>query len=61
DLMVAIAPELFPSIEGSTDSEVLFFLALTFGLELAPVTLSSGWWRSSSKPAAATASMSRST
>jgi glutamine amidotransferase len=36
--MVAIDPDLFPSIEGSTDSEVLFFLALTFGLELAPVT-----------------------
>jgi predicted glutamine amidotransferase len=38
DLMVAIDPDLFPSIEGSTDSEVLFYLALTFGLELAPVT-----------------------
>ena len=38
DLMVKIDPELFPSIEGSTDSEVLFYLALTFGLELAPVT-----------------------
>jgi predicted glutamine amidotransferase len=38
DLMVKIDPDLFPSIEGSTDSEVLFFLALTFGLELAPVT-----------------------
>ena len=38
ELMLAINPELFPSIEGSTDSEVLFFLALTFGLELAPVT-----------------------
>jgi glutamine amidotransferase len=38
ELMLAIKPELFPSIEGSTDSEVLFFLALTFGLELAPVT-----------------------
>jgi predicted glutamine amidotransferase len=38
DLMIAIDPDLFPSIEGSTDSEVLFFLALTFGLELAPVT-----------------------
>jgi predicted glutamine amidotransferase len=37
DLMMAIAPELFPSIEGSTDSEVMFFLALTFGLELDPV------------------------
>jgi len=37
DLMLAIEPGLFPSIEGSTDSEVLFFLALTFGLDLAPV------------------------
>jgi predicted glutamine amidotransferase len=38
ELMLAIKPELFPSIEGSTDSEVLFYLALTFGLELTPVT-----------------------
>ncbi|WP_153075440.1 class II glutamine amidotransferase [Paraburkholderia bonniea] len=37
DLMMAIDPGLFASIEGSTDSEVLFFLALTFGLELDPV------------------------
>ncbi|MGF6757046.1 class II glutamine amidotransferase [Paraburkholderia sp. GAS42] len=37
DLMMAIAPDLFASVEGSTDSEVMFFLALTFGLELAPV------------------------
>lgn len=37
DLMLAIDPDLFPSIEGSTDSEVMFFLALTFGLEIAPV------------------------
>jgi len=28
----AVAPDLFPAIEGSTDSELLFFLALTFGL-----------------------------
>jgi glutamine amidotransferase len=33
DLVMAVAPELFPEIEGSTDSEVFFFLALTFGLE----------------------------
>ncbi|WP_370615244.1 class II glutamine amidotransferase [Mumia sp. Pv 4-285] len=32
DLMMAVDPELFPSIEGSTDSELFFFLALTFGL-----------------------------
>ncbi len=32
DLLVAVDPMLFPDIEGSTDSETLFFLALTFGL-----------------------------
>ncbi len=37
ELMMAIDPELFASIEGSTDSEVMFYLALTFGLELDPV------------------------
>jgi glutamine amidotransferase len=36
DLVLAVAPELFPLIEGSTDSEVFFFLALTFGLEQDP-------------------------
>ena len=33
DLAMAVDPELFPEIEGSTDSEMFFFLALTFGLE----------------------------
>jgi predicted glutamine amidotransferase len=33
DLAVAIAPELFPWISGSTDSELMFLLALTFGME----------------------------
>jgi predicted glutamine amidotransferase len=33
DLTFAVDPSLFPSIEGSTDTEVLFHLALTFGLE----------------------------
>ena len=33
DLVLAIDPELFPHIAGSTDSEVFFFLALTLGLE----------------------------
>jgi predicted glutamine amidotransferase len=37
DLVLAIDPSLFPFIEGSTDSEVFFFLALTFGLEQDPV------------------------
>jgi predicted glutamine amidotransferase len=32
DLSLAIDPSLYPEIEGSTDSETLFFLALTFGL-----------------------------
>jgi predicted glutamine amidotransferase len=33
DLMMAVEPSLFAGIHGSTDSEVLFHLALTFGLE----------------------------
>lgn len=33
---MAVDPELFPDIEGSTDSELMFFLALTFGLEQDP-------------------------
>jgi glutamine amidotransferase len=33
DLVLAIDPEFFPHIEGSTDTEVLFHLALTFGLQ----------------------------
>jgi predicted glutamine amidotransferase len=32
DLTLAIDPSLYPDIEGSTDSETFFFLALTFGL-----------------------------
>jgi glutamine amidotransferase len=32
DLLLAVDLELFPAIEGSTDSELMFFLALTFGL-----------------------------
>jgi predicted glutamine amidotransferase len=37
DLMLAVDPGLFAEIEGSTDSEVLFHLALTFGLADHPV------------------------
>ena len=36
DLALAVEPALFPLIEGSTDSELFFFLALTFGLEQDP-------------------------
>ena len=37
ELMLAVAPELFADFHGSTDSEVIFRLALTFGLEEDPV------------------------
>jgi predicted glutamine amidotransferase len=37
DLMLAVDPALYPSISGSTDSELMFFLALTFGLRDEPV------------------------
>ena len=33
ELVLAVDPSLYPSIEGTTDSETMFFLALTFGLE----------------------------
>jgi glutamine amidotransferase len=36
DLVLAVDPELYPEIEGQTDSEVLFYLALTMGLENDP-------------------------
>ena len=38
DLIMAIDAELIPAMEGSADSEVLFLLALTFGLEDDAVT-----------------------
>ena len=38
DLLLAIDADLIPAIEGSADSELLFFLALTFGLESDPLT-----------------------
>ena len=38
ELMLAVAPELFADVKGSTDSEVIFHLALTFGLEDDPVS-----------------------
>jgi glutamine amidotransferase len=37
ELMLAIDDSLFDSIEGTTDSEAMFYLALTFGLESDPV------------------------
>ncbi|MEV5427945.1 class II glutamine amidotransferase [Streptomyces sp. NPDC052701] len=36
DLALAVDPVLFSGIEGSTDSEIMFHLALTFGLDQDP-------------------------
>lgn len=36
DLALTVDPGLFPDLEGSTDSEMMFHLALTFGLEEDP-------------------------
>src|ERR1700751_1250992 len=33
DLVLAVDPSLYPEIQGQADTEVLFFLALTLGLE----------------------------
>ncbi|AXI79125.1 class II glutamine amidotransferase [Peterkaempfera bronchialis] len=33
ELALAVSPDLYSSIEGTTDSEVMFFLALTLGLQ----------------------------
>jgi len=37
ELMLAIDPALFPLVQGSTDSEVMFLLALGFGLDEDPI------------------------
>jgi len=37
ELMLAVDPRLFPAIQGSTDTEVVFQLALTLGLESDPI------------------------
>jgi glutamine amidotransferase len=38
DLALGVDESLYPYVEGSTDSEMLFYLALTFGLEEDPPT-----------------------
>jgi predicted glutamine amidotransferase len=38
DLLMAVDESLYPEIEGSTDTETLFYLALTFGLADDPPT-----------------------
>ncbi|GAA4941635.1 class II glutamine amidotransferase [Actinoplanes utahensis] len=37
DLVMAVDPKLYSSMAGSTDSEVMFYLALTYGLRDRPV------------------------
>jgi predicted glutamine amidotransferase len=37
DLMLQIDPDRFPDVHGSTDTEIVFHLALTFGLEQDPI------------------------
>lgn len=37
DLALGVAPELYSLIEGTTDSEIIFYLALTFGLDDDPI------------------------
>jgi glutamine amidotransferase len=37
DLMLQLEPNLFPHVKGTTDSEVVFHLALTLGLEQDPI------------------------
>ena len=48
ELLLAVRPDLFTNIAGSTDSELLFHLALTFGLADDPIEDWHGWpdsWR----------------
>ena len=37
ELVLAVDDRFYPSIEGTTDSETMFYLALTFGLEEDPI------------------------
>ena len=37
DLVLKIDPELYPHIQGTTDSEIVFYLALTLGLREDPI------------------------
>jgi predicted glutamine amidotransferase len=36
-MMLALRPDLFSAVRGSTDSEVMFYLAVTFGLQDDPI------------------------
>jgi len=43
-LLFDVDPQLFPHVVGSTDSETLFFLALTFGLRSEPLDELADHW-----------------
>ena len=60
ELVLAVDDSLFTSIEGTTDSETMFYLALTFGLESDPVGASNAWSDSSRRRGAGTVSSFRS-
>jgi glutamine amidotransferase len=60
DLVLAVDPALYPEIEGTTDTELMFHLALTFGLEDDPPQRWPAWSASSRRPATRTASSFRS-
>ena len=53
DLAMAVDADLFADIEGSTDSEMFFFLALTFGLRGRPAGRRRPGGRPSSRRSAA--------
>ena len=60
ELVLAVDDEYYPSIEGTTDSETMFYLALTFGLAGRPHRAQSrGWSASSRRPVGATTSRIR--
>jgi predicted glutamine amidotransferase len=60
ELQSSVDDAYFGFIEGTTDSETMFYLALTFGLEDDPVGESSGWSASSRRRVADAGSSVRS-
>src|SRR5262245_48986673 len=59
ELLSVVADEYYPSIEGTTDSEAMFYLALTFGLRDDPIAAVERMVASSRTRAAATRSRTR--
>jgi glutamine amidotransferase len=59
ELTMAVDPELYPYIEGSTDSEVMFYLALSFGLDYDPLGALARMPGSSRPPGTGTAPSTR--